>query len=143
MVGSIATAPGAYPRARRKIIGTENTGARDRVVDPARDRALANQERIGDSRQTFERIVIFIGDRFAGAICAGHHQRVRSAGGKEQVLQRGVGQHHAELIVVRSDARKFLLLRSKDNRPRNRLQQRLRIGREFDQALRSLQISSP
>ena len=41
-----------------------------------------------------------IGNRLARAIRAGHHQHLRRAGGEQQVMQRRVGQHHAEIVVV-------------------------------------------
>ncbi len=84
-VGSIATAPGAYPRARRRIMGPKTPA---RATESSTRRAIGrspirNASAMPD--KTFERILIFIRDRFAGAVRAGHHQHIRSAGGKEQV----------------------------------------------------------
>ena len=44
-------------------------------------------------------------DRLVGDVAAGHHQRPAGVG-EQQVVQRGVGEHHAKLGRARRDARR-------------------------------------
>ena len=85
--------------------GTEGAGAGHRIVHSPRDRTLANQKSVRDSCETLQCVFVFVGDRLAGAIRAGHDQNFRGAGSEQQVVQRSVGQHHAEFVVVRERRR--------------------------------------
>ena len=87
--------------------GPESADARDGIVDAARDGALADEERVGHAGQPVEGILLVVSDGLAGAVGAGHHQHVGRAGGEEQMVQRRVGQHYAEFVVVGSDARQL------------------------------------
>ena len=84
--GQIAHRAGSVSARTAQNHRTEYAGARNGVVHAARDRALANQKCIGNSGEPLQCIRIFICDRFAGAVGAGHHQIIRSAGGKEQMM---------------------------------------------------------
>ena len=52
-------------------------------------------------RQPLERVVVVVGDRLVGDVAARHHER-RAGVGEQQVVQRRVGQHHAELAARRA-----------------------------------------
>ena len=54
--------------------------------------------------QALERVVVVVGDRLVADVAAGHHQR-RAGVGEQQVVQRGVGEHHAELARARARRR--------------------------------------
>ena len=84
----------------------EGAGATHRIVHAPRDGPLPDQEGVGDAGEPLERVLVFVSDRLAGAVGAGHHQHFRSARGKQQMMQRRVGQHHAEFVVVRRDSRR-------------------------------------
>ena len=60
---------------------------------------------VGDARQALARVVVAVGDRLVGDVAARHHERRRGVV-REQVVQRRVGQHHAELAVARGDRRR-------------------------------------
>ena len=98
--GSIAAGPAENG-------GAECAGSDDGIVNAARNGTFADQKCVRDSGETLDRVVIFVRDRLAGAIGAGHHQHFRRTRRKEQVMQRRVGQHHAEFAVVGSDSGKF------------------------------------
>ena len=83
---------------------TKHSGARHGVIHPARDGALADQECVRDPGETIQRVLVFVGNRFAGTVGAGHDQDVRSAPGKEQMLQRRIRQYGAQPRHVRCDA---------------------------------------
>ena len=74
--------------------------AHDRVVGARADRAVVHEDVVGDARQALDRVVVAVGDRLVGDVAAGHHQRRRGVG-RQQVVQRRVGQHHAELGAAR------------------------------------------
>ena len=60
----------------------------------------ADEERVGDAAQPFPRISVREGDRLAGSVGARHHQHVRRAGVKEQVMEWRVRQHDADRIAA-------------------------------------------
>ncbi len=105
--GIVATAPGAYPRARRKSSARADPRGH-RVVDAACDWALADEKDIGDAREPVEGVVVLVRDGLARPIGAGHDQQRRRAGREQQVMQRRVGQHHAVVAVVRCHVRQCL-----------------------------------
>ena len=54
------------------------------------------QDQVRDSGEPLERVVVAVGDRLVGDVPARHHERL--AGVREQqVVERRVRQHHAEL----------------------------------------------
>ena len=65
-----------------------------------------HQPAVGEVRKPFQRIVVGEADRFAAEVARRHHQdrRARLVAGQpeQQRVQRGVGQHHAQVGVVRS-----------------------------------------
>ena len=71
-----------------------------------------------------------IRDRLARTVRAGHDQHRRRAGGEQQMMQRRIRQHDAELVVVRRDFRQldFRAGASTIGRAAD-VQQRLRLGR--------------
>jgi len=72
----------------------EDSHARDGIVHAPCDGTLAHQERIGHAGQTLEGIMLGVRNGLARAIGAGHHQDLRCARRKQQMMQRRVGQHH-------------------------------------------------
>ena len=81
-----------------------------------------------------DRVLVAVRDRLARAVGAGHHERVGRAGREEQMVQRRVGQHHAEFAGCRARRRAAC------QRPRastigraDEVEQRLGLGREIDQ----------
>src|SRR5208282_6424389 len=70
--------------------GSENAGARHRIVHAPGDGSLAYQESVGDSTQPVEGVGVNVGDWLAGAIRAGHDQNIGRAGFEEQMVERRV-----------------------------------------------------
>ena len=68
---------------------------------------VVHQPSVGEMRKTFQRIVVGEADGFAAEIARRHHQdrRARFVAGQseQQRVQRGVGQHHPEIGIVRRD----------------------------------------
>lgn len=60
-----ADRPRGIASATAKDCGTEWANTYDGVIHASGDWPFANQECVGDVCQAFERIVIFVGDRFA------------------------------------------------------------------------------
>ncbi len=89
----------------------------DRIVDPPCNRALADQQCVGDARQALAGVVVAVGNRFAGTIGAGQHQRTGCAGREQQMMQRRIGQHDAQRGVVGRNARQIDLGRRQHDRP--------------------------
>ena len=87
-----------------------------------------------------QRVFVLVGDRLARTIRAGHHQNFGRACGKQQMMQRRVGQHHAELVIFRRNSRQFGLRRREDDGPGDGFHQGFRLGRKVDQAARDLDI---
>ena len=95
---------GTAPRERRSGSGrppaTRSTESSTRVWI---GRSWLSDE-VGDRRQPLERVVVLVGDRLVGDVAAGHHQRLADVG-QQQVMQRAVGEHHAELGRARRHRR--------------------------------------
>ena len=76
------------------------TAAADRAQRPSRrsglDRAVVEEEEVGDPAEPLERVVVAVGDRLVGDVAARHHQR-HAGVGEQQHVQRRVGEHHAEV----------------------------------------------
>ena len=87
---------GTYPRERRSISGPERRRAHHRVVGADVDRPVVADQQIGDPVQALARVVVAVGDRLVGHVGAGHDQR-RADLGQQQVVQRRVRQHHAQV----------------------------------------------
>src|ERR1700730_3861690 len=78
----------------------EDAHPNDRVIHAASDGAVADNKAVGDPGELVERVLVSVGDGFARPIRAGHDQDFGGSGGEQQIMQRSVGQHHAELIIV-------------------------------------------
>ncbi len=89
---------------------------RDRIVDPSSDRALADQECVRNSGQAIERLIIVVCNGLAGPICASHYQPIGGAMCEKQMMERRVGQHHAELTRVRRDTVQYRPRSGNDDR---------------------------
>ena len=142
-VGKVATAPGAYPRARRRIAGPKRADARDGIVHAARDGPFADQKTVRDTGELLQRVVVFIGDGLAGAIRAGHDQNLGGAGGKQQMMQRRVGQHHAKLIIFRRDSGQFDFRARENDGTGGGLHQGFRLWRKIRPGCARLRYFSP
>ena len=70
------------------------------VVGPHVDRPVVQQEEIRDPGQPRPRVVVVVGDRLIGAVAAGQHHRTGQPA-DQQMVQRGVRQHHPELARAR------------------------------------------
>ena len=83
------------PRAPQQLrASTHDTG--DRVVRAHVDRAVVDEEGVGDLGETFPRILVAVRDRLVGDVAAREHEHA-SCVREQQVVQGRVGQHHAEL----------------------------------------------
>ena len=87
---------------QRRLADLGRQRAHDRVVDPGLDRAVVDEEGVGDLAEPGERVSVVVGDRLVGDVARGQHQRDSGVGG-EQVMKRRVGQHHAEVGRARRD----------------------------------------
>ena len=74
----------------------------DRVVARRMDLAIVHQEAVAEVAQPRDRIVVEVGERFAGEIAARHHERGRTAE-EQQVVHRRRRQHDPEQRVAGSD----------------------------------------
>ena len=104
--------------------------AHDRIVGARLDRTIVEQEEIGDARQALASFVVAIGDRLVGHVAARHHERLGGVR-RQQMVQRRVGQHHAELGRRRSDRARHGRVRAppgQHDRPLAR-EQKLPLGR--------------
>jgi hypothetical protein len=70
-----------------------------RVVGPDVDRAVVDQEPVGDPPEPLQRLVVPVGDRLVGHVPAGQHDRASHLG-QQQVVQRRVRQHHPQRPVL-------------------------------------------
>ncbi len=81
--------------------------AQYRVVAGHVDRAVVLQPRVGEAREPDERLLVIGHQRLAGQIAAGHHEHARrrwiARQPEQQVMQRRVRKHHAEVGAVRGD----------------------------------------
>ena len=100
-----SSASGVYPRERRSISGRPRAPAVERSTESSvrdLDRPIVDEEQVGDVGEPPQGILVAIGDRLVGEVRAGHHER-RLGVGAQQVVKRGVGNHHAELRRARRD----------------------------------------
>ena len=70
--------------------------AHDRVVGPRLDRAVVQQEEIGDAGEPLARVLVAVGDRLVGGVAARHHERLPHVR-EQEVVERRVGEHHAQV----------------------------------------------
>ena len=73
--------------------------AHDGVVHMPDDGAVVDQEKIGDAAEAFEGFVLVGADRLVAQVAAGGDDREPERR-QEQVMQRGVGEHHTEVGVA-------------------------------------------
>ena len=103
--GHLRDRAGAYPRALRRTElarrpsarTTESSTRRAIGRSPTRNASASPVNRSNASSSS-------IRDRLARTVGARHHQDIRRTGGEQQMVQRCVGQHHAELVVIRRHA---------------------------------------
>jgi len=76
--------------------------ADDRIVDMAKNGAVVHQEQVGDAVEANERLVLVGADRLLGKVSAGGDDREPKLR-EQQVVQRGVRQHRAEVRITRRD----------------------------------------
>ncbi len=67
------------------------------------NRAVVNQEKVGNPIQTLDRLFLEKGDRLVRAIAAGHDERNAADGVQQKMMKRRVRQHHAQVWVERAD----------------------------------------
>ena len=70
------------------------------VVGVAGDRPVVDQEAVGDAAQPFDRLVLGGDDGLLGEVAAGRHHRPAELR-HQQVVERRVGEHQAELRLPR------------------------------------------
>ncbi len=110
---------------------TRTTESSTRVVD----RPVVPEDRVGDAGQPGGGVVVVVRDRLVGDVAAGEHERPAERGG-EQVVQRRVRQHHADVAVARRDRgreRRVRPARQQHDRPPAPGQQLDRGAVELDQ----------
>ena len=88
-----------HPAARA---AQDERAADDRVVGARRDRAVVDEEGVGDAAEPLARVVVGERDRLVGHVPARQHER-HARVHEQEVVQRRVGQHHAELAQARGD----------------------------------------
>ena len=114
-----------------------------RVVTPLQNLAIVHQKSIRNFTQPSQSLAVVDCNGFLAQVCRGHHQRLNSLVGKEQMLQRRIRQKHAQ---PRNPWRNRLgnpaasSLSSQHNRPRRCRQQRLFRRRQRAHRPRSLHI---
>ena len=87
--------PGADSRVQR---------AQDRIVGAGLDRAIVDEEGVGDPVEPLQRVRVAVGDRLVGDVAGGQHQGSADVG-REQMVKRRRRQHHAEVGASRRDPR--------------------------------------
>ncbi len=106
-----AEAAGHGERLRHVTPGAAQHGlpaaerADHRVVGPDMDRPVVGEEHVRDAAQPGQGVLVPVGDRLVGDVAAGQHHRSAEVA-EQQMVQRGVGQHHAQLPVARGHGRR-------------------------------------
>ena len=98
-LGHVPARAAQQQRARRR------DGAHDRVVGARADRAVVHEDVVGDARQALA-AHRRRGRRSARRRRCRWSSRAARGVGQQQVVQRRVGQHHAELGAARRDRRR-------------------------------------
>jgi hypothetical protein len=75
-----------------------------RATESSQRFSIGGEEDVGDAGQALARLLIPRGHRLLGEVARGHHQR-SAHGGKEQVVERGVGQHQTHEGIPRGHVR--------------------------------------
>ena len=55
-------------------------------------------------------VAVFVSDRLAGAVGAGHDKNIGRSGFEQKMMQRSIGQHDTEFVVFRCQLRAELFL---------------------------------
>ena len=63
------------------------------------DGAIVDEEKIGDAAEAFEGFVLVSADRFVGQVATRGHDGEPERR-QQQMMQGGVGQHHAEVEIA-------------------------------------------
>ena len=96
-----ASRAGTRPRERRRTSGPRSTESSVRVsIGRSWTRKC-----VGDRGQALACVVVGEGDRLVGDVAAGHHERQPGVA-QQQVVERRVGEHHAQLAHARCDRRR-------------------------------------
>ncbi len=118
--------------------------AHDRVVGPRLDRAVVQEEEVGDGGEPVARVLVAVGDRLVGGVAARHHERLPHAR-EQEVVERRVGEHHAQVPRRRSHrlrhGRRRPPARQHDRPPRRAQQLALR-GLQRHQLERGVHVAS-
>ena len=80
----------------------DERAAHDRVVGARLDRPVVDEEGVGDPAEPLARVVVGERDRLVGDVAARQHERHAHVA-EQQMVQRRVRQHHAELAQPRGD----------------------------------------
>ena len=94
-------------RAFGKICHARGAIHIDGVVDGAGDGAVVEEEGVAEWGEAAAGFVVVVGDGFVADVAGGHDERWDGAElgefGEEEMLDRGVGEHDAEAMVVGGD----------------------------------------
>ncbi len=120
--------------------GAEGAGASHRIVDPARDGTLADQERVGKAGEPLARFIVAVSDRLTRSIGAGDDENLGRAAVEQQMMQWGVGKHDSKLVTLGGNVRERRERGSKDDGARGRCEKRLGFGSERHERCRDLEI---
>ncbi len=123
--------------------GPKTPDASNGIVHAAGNGPFADQETIRDGGEMAYRVVVLIGDRLARTIRAGHHQNFGRARGEQQMVQRRVRQHHAQIVIFRGDAGQNHFAGASTIGRATDVIKASASGRQFDQFARRLRVSSP
>ncbi len=114
----------------------------DRVVAADVDRTIVRQHGVDQGPEPCERLLVGVRDRVVGPVSAAHHEGPAHLG-HQQVVERRVGQHQAEVVDARCDrlcdGRPRLAAREHDG-PRDRDEGGFGVGIEDAQLPRRLQV---
>ena len=107
------------------------------------NRAVVEQEQVGDPAEALERVLVAVGDRLVGDVAAGHHERLARVR-QQQVVKRRVGQHHAEVRRQRRRGVRHRRVRPaahEHDRPLRGGEQRLVLGRGLGEPPRRVEVA--
>ena len=86
--------------AATKDRSSERAGTNYGIIHATCYRAFSDEEGVRNLGEAPQGIFVFVGNRLAGTIGAGHDENRRRCVRKQQVVQRRIGQHHTEFVVV-------------------------------------------
>ena len=100
-IGASAPCRAATGAARSRARGAArargpSTTRDDRVVDVPDDRAVVDEEEVGDAAEPRERLALVDADRLVGEVAARRDDREAELA-HQQMMQRRIRQHHAEV----------------------------------------------